>query len=674
MATTIPPNFADLIAGRGLVVLCGAGISMAPPSSLPSWWDFNLAVLQALVRRLVRDTSGAWVEQRFAEVISRREQLRSFTPDFMAQLMEEEVGLDYFRVLQALDASAWNANHGALAGLAAAGVLRAVVTTNFDCLLERALDARQTPCRVFATAESFDALPGVVRSPLPEGLPLIKAHGTVTDPSSMVDTLAQRVAGRPQALEESIAALLEQYPCLMLGFSGADLAYDPDYLGLRPAAAQGAGLCTLVLPGTEPRPPMRKLLDAWGPRGLVVEGSLPEWLAALATGPGAHAAAAPPDVAASSWQERLAERTEAWVDSLGTVSAVNMFTALADANSDADNVLRYLMFYRRYYRSTEDALRPQYWRFEYNLGRRLLDRGLIGTIDPVAAGVVPEWQHDVEATAYVDALQFLFRAADDDLGRLPEAQADLVRLLALKLGHGHVTGNMKRLVAAHVSKRADRANYEAALLAAEFAEELDDVDNGVHYCRHAVAVAHELGDEPRRAAALARAARLLGLAKSYATARDLAEQALRIATDLSLPVVRGDALAARGQVDVLDSRDADAVAPLSTACAIFRETQRRPRLALALCDYARACYYSGSADQVNGALSEALALAERLPGLRSAVLATQMELFEHQGQRGVAFQLATELLEAATEAKHSAWIGRATRALERLKPTNEPQA
>src|SRR5688500_11117959 len=134
MATTSPPNFTDLIAARGLVGLCGAGISMAPPSSLPSWWDFNLAVLHALVRRLVRDTSGAWVEHRFAEVISRREQLRSFTPDFMAQLMEEEVGLDYFRVLQALDASAWNANHGALAGLAAAGVLRAVVTTNFDCL------------------------------------------------------------------------------------------------------------------------------------------------------------------------------------------------------------------------------------------------------------------------------------------------------------------------------------------------------------------------------------------------------------------------------------------------------------------------------------------------------------------------------------------------------------
>ncbi len=125
---------------------------------------------------------------------------------------------------------------------------------------------------------------------------------------------------------------------------------------------------------------------------------------------------------------------------------------------------------------------------------------------------------------------------------------------------------------------------------------------------------------------------------------------------------------------MLDSRDADAVDPLSMACAIFRETLRRPRLTLALCDYARACYYSGSADDANGALSEALALAKRFAGLRAPVLATQLELFEHQGQRDVAFELATELLEAATEAKHSAWIRRATSALERLKPTNEPQA
>ena len=148
--------------------------------------------------------------------------------------------------------------------------------------------------------------------------------------------------------------------------------------------------------------------------------------------------------------------------------------------------------------------------------------------------------------------------------------------------------------------------------------------------------------------------------------------ALRIATDLSLPVLRGDALAARGQIDVLDSRDADAVDPLSTACAIFRETSRRPRLVLALCDYARACYYSGSVNDAEGALNEAHALAERFPGLRPPVLASQMELFDHQGQRDVAFELATELLEAATEAKHRAWIRRATRAIERLKPAGDP--
>ena len=37
----------------GWVVLCGAGVSVAPPSAVPSWWGFNQAVLEELRRRFV---------------------------------------------------------------------------------------------------------------------------------------------------------------------------------------------------------------------------------------------------------------------------------------------------------------------------------------------------------------------------------------------------------------------------------------------------------------------------------------------------------------------------------------------------------------------------------------------------------------------------------------------
>src|SRR5262245_14746857 len=135
---------------RGLVILAGAGISMAPPSSLPGWWDFNEAVLRALADRLVRYTSKLWTGQRLTSLLERRRALRAFTPDFMAQVMEEEVSADYFRVLQALDADQWNAGHAAVAALARIGALRAVVTTNFDRLMERALAAAGVAHRVFS--------------------------------------------------------------------------------------------------------------------------------------------------------------------------------------------------------------------------------------------------------------------------------------------------------------------------------------------------------------------------------------------------------------------------------------------------------------------------------------------------------------------------------------------
>ncbi len=89
---------------------------MLAPTSLPSWWAFNEAVLTALSERLAHHTNGEFSAARLR--LDRRTALRSFTPDFMAQLMEEAGGRDYFRVLQALDTETRNENHDALAALA----------------------------------------------------------------------------------------------------------------------------------------------------------------------------------------------------------------------------------------------------------------------------------------------------------------------------------------------------------------------------------------------------------------------------------------------------------------------------------------------------------------------------------------------------------------------------
>jgi hypothetical protein len=659
---------------HGLVVLAGAGISMAPPTSLPSWWDFNTAVLRALADRLEATSSRGWVAGRFEDLISRRNTLHAFTPDFMAQLMAEEVGADYFRVLQGLDTDRYNPNHAALADLAGAGLLRAVITTNFDRLIEAAMAARGVAYRVFADTAAFEQLSDALEHP-GAPLPVIKAHGTVTDVASMVDTLAQRVAGRPKPVLDAIHTLLQRSPCLVLGFSGADLAYDPDYLALRPAAEDGIGLTVLARPGSEPLAPLRELVAAWGARGAFVGGALPEWLVALRDALGAAPAAAgqpapTAEPADADWPGILAERCRAWVHSLGTVPALNMFTSLVDTNADDDQMLRYLMFFRRYYRSTEDAQMPTYWRFEYNLGRRLLDRGLIGTIDPHEDGLVLEGQRDVEAQAYADAFQFLARSADASFGgAMIEGQADLIRCLALKLGHGHVSGNVSALIKSlppELEIGDARRTLQICWLAAEFGEEFGNLEAALMHAQIAYHLARALGDEPRRGAIAARAARICALKNQYGDAEWLADEASQIGARLSLPVLRGDALAARGMLDVLRSRDPDAVAPLDQACALFRRNKRRPRLAYALCDLARARYYSGSADGANSALEEARGLARLLPGLAVQALLAEMELLMHAEQWDGAKASATDLLAAATDLKHEAGIRRAQRALARI--------
>jgi NAD-dependent SIR2 family protein deacetylase len=141
----------------GLVVFAGAGISMPPPSSLPSWYLINEVVLESLARRLEPFAGRKFSEEvRQTLIATRNEKTRHFSPDYHAQIIEDECGPDYFRVLQALDAKEWNGCHSGIAALAKAGFIAAVVTTNFDRLLERALDAAGVRHRVYRKREEYE--------------------------------------------------------------------------------------------------------------------------------------------------------------------------------------------------------------------------------------------------------------------------------------------------------------------------------------------------------------------------------------------------------------------------------------------------------------------------------------------------------------------------------------
>src|SRR5262245_58992970 len=120
-----------------LVIFAGAGISMAAPTNLPSWRDVNRIVVRSLV---ASGTSavGEPLAAKAADLILARHEQEKLPPEYQAQVLAESLHDRYFEVLRHLDSDRPNPTHLAIAWLARLGCVRAVITTNFDRVLEAA--------------------------------------------------------------------------------------------------------------------------------------------------------------------------------------------------------------------------------------------------------------------------------------------------------------------------------------------------------------------------------------------------------------------------------------------------------------------------------------------------------------------------------------------------------
>lgn len=256
-----------------LAVFAGSGLSVLPPAFLPDWRSFNQAVLDAV------KTAAA---VPLADDPDARAALDTLTLDripveaFSDQIVDGFSGADYFSVLDLLDGRASNANHQALAELAARGALRAIVTTNFDTLIERAFRERGVALQVFAQPQDFEQPPAF------EHCVLYKIHGTVGAETTFVDTVSQKMRGLGPAKRTHLRAVYDTFHTLVVGFSGADLAFGQDYLAfdaLQGRSATRTALTWVVRAGDKTRPEVTTLLERVNAAPLV--GSLPEIFARL---------------------------------------------------------------------------------------------------------------------------------------------------------------------------------------------------------------------------------------------------------------------------------------------------------------------------------------------------------------------------------------------------------
>jgi tetratricopeptide (TPR) repeat protein len=618
----------------GLVIFAGAGISMPPPSSLPSWYLINEVVLESLAQRLEPFAGRQFSEEVRQQLIAtRNDKTRHFSPDYHAQIIEDECGPDYFRVLQALDADEWNGCHSAIAALAKGAFVAAVVTTNFDCLLERALDAASVQYRVYRKREEYDSW-RIGESPLA----IVKVHGSVQHLESMVDTLRQRLMGRPESLERGLIELLKRHHVLFAGFSGADLAYDEGYLGLRAAAKANRGFTCLLRPGDEPTAGMASLKKAWGDNARYLKGELPGWFEGLLgslqlTVPKVPVVTAPSDRIAA-----LRTHADRWSSSLGHMLAVAIMAELLESSGRPQ--LAYQLLVKTYNSAGEirDPEAPGYARYNYQLGRRLLEQGNFDCpVDPYYGRKARREGYD-PFTAN-DCFQCLHRGTTGNF-------ADgLIAMGLYEALRGYPENGAERLRS--VRKRAQDLGailpfVDACRTLAIVYEILMKYSDALEWLELAHKYARRIGDEPRRARVCAELARFLAAKQQFEKSHERLREGNTIAQRLDLRVAQMELWSSEASVLVEERRGMEAKALLERVLPVIREGTFRPLLLRTLIDAGYASYETRDQALLDRVYDEIYDLVDRYPSYAPLVALMNVRLAKWTGDAESARRNAQE--------------------------------
>lgn len=672
-----------------LVAFVGAGASALPPSRLPTWNGFNSLLLESLCDRLAEYSGNRQPTDQMLSLLSeRRDKTQFFAPDFQAQLMEEEVGPDYFRVWQSLETDVYGPVHAALAELASRGKLAAIITTNFDRLIETALKEKGQTFEVFHDGRAFESLEKIGEAEHLARLPVIKIHGSIEDPTSLVDTLKQRLVGLPPSLMKAIQILLRRYPWLYLGFSGADFGYNPHYLGILDAAEAAKGFLFLAREGSEVNEGVTRLKEAYGSKkALIVYGELTTWLSKTFNLPAPALSSTATSGVENSAATQVKERIQQWVDKLGPMAVVNiLYSMLKSAGIDAQALWLVRKTWKSY-RSPEDTQSPSYARYNYNYGLSLLETGFIRNPIPLADDMsnLLEWRERADQNAY----EFFARSYDS--GKLLAAGAQLASVLAYRGEVGKAIVGASKVTDDALSRHAKLELCDIAIASVAIYDIIRLLDPAAAQLRGCVEIAKELGDEPRRAMLCAHLGRFLSYGGHFDEADKLIAESEAIATRLDLNTALLASRAARGRwlvdsgksnqraiqtlrqvvqtIHALDDEPLfikiDVIKPESPPISV---KGCHPALCRVLLDLNRAARLAGDAEVMNQTLDELDELAtEVFPGYCPHYYFSYAECLLTHGSPDQR-DLATDLIRRARhvgEENQNPWVPQAADRLEK---------
>lgn len=248
-----------------LIIFAGAGVSADGENRAPSWWQIYNEAATALGNRF---REGFPDVAHLEDVKTSKECLR--TQDLADLIQTTFAGPTFLRELAVVDVADPNHNHLAIAALAQAGYVRAVLTTNFDTLLER---SASTGGRTFTVLT-----PGNCHlDPNGTGVPLFKLHGSADDPMGMMETSTHKSREMDRALPKAWRPCLNGADLLVVGSSGADLPYGA-VCAFFDDFQSGGGKQIYWLHLSDKQPVLKNI----SPHVILIQGMLPDFLSDLA--------------------------------------------------------------------------------------------------------------------------------------------------------------------------------------------------------------------------------------------------------------------------------------------------------------------------------------------------------------------------------------------------------
>jgi hypothetical protein len=205
---------------KEVVVFVGAGISKAAPSTLPSWWEYNFSILSEI------GNIAAKALKINQELLQKDEIEKSVEVVSISEFFVHYIAGDaYFPLTSLLNSSKPNHNHYILAELSKSNKIKAIITTNFDTLIEQAFTERNEPLNVYYRLNDFEK-----EIELEKNCCLFKIHGSVVDTATIIDTVSQKLKGLDRAKTYNLKKIFRSYHLLVVGFSGEDFSFDQNYI------------------------------------------------------------------------------------------------------------------------------------------------------------------------------------------------------------------------------------------------------------------------------------------------------------------------------------------------------------------------------------------------------------------------------------------------------------